>query len=63
MRTIQVKSLSKIDPSKYSEGDVFLTDRSVAILQGGKVETLVKQSDIKKIIQNEIKKAVKKDEE
>lgn len=63
MRTIKVNSLAKIDPTKYREGDVFLTDRSVAILQGGKVETLVKQSDIKKIIQNEIKKAVKKDGE
>lgn len=62
MRTIKVNSLSKIDPTKYVEGDLFLTDRSVAILQGGKVETLVKQSDIKKIVQNELKK-VKNDGE
>lgn len=63
MRTIKVNSLSKINPSKYIEGDLFLTDRSIAILQGGKVETLVKQTDIKKIVQNELKKAVKKDGE
>ena len=62
MRTIKVNSLAKIDPSKYSEGDLFLTDRSIAILQGGKVETLVKQSDIKKLIRDEMKK-VKKDGE
>lgn len=59
MRTIKVNSLAKINPSKYSEGDVFLTDRLVAILQGGKVETLVKQSDIKKLIKDELKKVTK----
>ena len=48
-----------IDPKKYSEGDVFLTDRSIAILHNGKVETLVKQSDIRKIIREEVKKVLK----
>lgn len=61
MRTIKTASVSKIDPSKYSEGDLFLTDKSVAILQNGKVETLVKQSDIKKIIRDELKKVNKND--
>ena len=60
MRTIKVKSLSKVDPSKYIEGDLFLTDRTVAILQGGKVETLVKQSDVKKLVRDEVKKVTKK---
>ena len=60
MRTIKVKSLSKVDPTKYVEGDLFLTDRSIAILQGGKVETLVKQSDIKKIVRDELKKVSSK---
>lgn len=59
MRTIKTASVSKIDPSKYIEGDLFLTDKSVAILQKGKVETLVKQSDIKKIIRDELKKVNK----
>lgn len=61
MRTIKTASLSKIDPSKYSEGDLFLTDKRVAILQNGKVETLIKQSDIKKIIRDELKKVKKND--
>jgi len=62
MRTIQVNSLSKIDPSKYIEGDFFLTSQRVAILTNGKVEPLVKQSDIRKIVRDEWKK-VKKDGE
>ena len=60
MRTIKVKSLSKVDPSKYIEGDLFLTDRTIAILQGGKLETLVKQSDVKKLVRDELKKVIKK---
>ena len=48
-----------IDPTKYSEGDLFLTERSVAILHHGKVETLVKQSDVKKMVRDGIKKVLK----
>lgn len=56
MKTIKVERLNLIDPTKYSEGDVFLTDRTIAILHNGKVETLVKQSDIRKIVRDEVKK-------
>ena len=59
MKTIKVNSLNKIDPTKYSEGDLFLTDRSIAIIQNGKVETLVKQSDVKKMVRDEVKKVLK----
>lgn len=62
MNGIKVSNLSKIDPTKYSEGSIFITDKSVAILHGGKVETLVKQSDVRKIVRDELKK-VKKDGE
>lgn len=59
MKTIKVERLTMIDPTKYSEGDLFLTDRSIAILHNGKVETLVKQSDVKKMVRDEIKKVLK----
>lgn len=59
MKTIKVNSLNKIDPTKYSEGDLFLTDRSIAIIHNGKVETLVKQSDVKKMVREEVKKVLK----
>ena len=59
MKPIKVERLNLIDPTKYSEGDFFVTDRSVAILHNGKVETLVKQADVRKIIREEVKKVLK----
>ena len=59
MNGIKVSNLSKIDPTKYSEGSLFITDKSVAILHGGKVETLIKQSDVRKIVRDELKKVNK----
>ena len=59
MNGIKVSNLSKIDPTKYSEGSLFFTDKSVAILHGGKVETLIKQSDVRKIVRDELKKVNK----
>ena len=61
MKTIKVDRLTMIDPTKYSEGDLFLTDRSIAIVHNGKVETLVKQSDVKKMVREEVKKGLKDD--
>lgn len=62
MNGIKVSNLSKIDPTKYIEGSIFITDKNVAILHGGKVETLVKQSDVRKLVKSEVKKAVKASE-
>ena len=56
MKPIKVERLNGIDPTKYSEGNLFLTDRSIAILHNGKVETLVKQSDVRKMVRDEVKK-------
>ena len=58
----KVNQLSKVDTTKYKEGTVFLTSQSIAILHNGKVEPLVKQSQVKKLIQDEVKKAVKASE-
>lgn len=59
MRPIKVERLNLIDPTKYSEGNLFITDRSIAILHNGKVETLVKQADVRKIVREEVKKVLK----
>ena len=56
MKPIKVERLNAIDPTKYSEGTLFSTDRSIAILHNGKVETLVKQSDVRKMVREEVKK-------
>lgn len=58
MKPIKVERLNLIDPTKYSQGDLFVTDRSIAILHNGKVETLVKQSDVRKIVREEVKKVL-----
>lgn len=55
-----VNSLNKVDTTKYIEGDVFLTKQSIGIIHNGKMETLVRQSDVRKIVRDELKK-VKKD--
>ena len=55
----KVNQLSKIDTTKYKEGTLFMTSQSIALLHNGKVEPLVKQSQIKKLIQDEVKKVLK----
>lgn len=59
MRVYNVTQLNKVKPSLYIEGDLFLTKQSIGILHNGKMDTLVKQSDVKKMIQREIKKVLK----
>ena len=56
MQAIKVSNLSKVDATKYKDGTVFHTDQSIAILLNGKLEPLVKQSDLRKIIRQELKK-------
>lgn len=58
----EVKSLRTVDTTNYKQGDIFLTTQSIAILHNGKVETLVKQSDVRKIVREEVKKVKLKDE-
>ena len=59
MATHKVTSLSKVDPTRYIEGDLFLTKRSIGILHNGKIETLVTQSEVKKEIKEIVKKELK----
>lgn len=58
MTIYKVTQLNKVKVSKYIEGDLFLTKQSIGILHNGKMDTLVKQSDVKKMIQREIKKVI-----
>lgn len=56
MQGIKVNNLSKVDTRNYKEGTVFITDHGVGVLLNGKIEALVKQSDLRKIIRQEVKK-------
>ena len=58
----KVNNLSKVDPRFYVEGDHFLTDRSVGILNNGKIKTLQDHSDLMTELNN-LKKRVKALEE
>ena len=63
MAVYEVNRLDTIDTTHYSNGDLFLTKQSIAIMHNYKIEPLVKQSDVKKMIRDEIKKVNKKDDE
>ena len=67
MKTVKVNSLKKVDVTRYKEGDLFLTEKEQAILQEGKLDPLVKQSDLKgyikkKDVQKMIDEAIGKGE-
>jgi len=61
MKITKVTSLSKVDVTRYVEGDLFMTSQSIGILHNGKIEPLMTKSDVEKLIQKELKK-VKKNE-
>lgn len=50
MKVLTVNNLEKVDASRYIEGDVFLTEEKIAVLHQGKIEPLVKQSDLKEYV-------------
>lgn len=61
MSVYKVENLKKVDPTRYIEGDLFITKQSVAVLTNGQVEPLVKQSDLKGYVKkNEVKKMIEK---
>lgn len=55
VKAYEVNSLNKVDPSKYVKGSLFMTNRSIGILNNGKIKTLSTQSV-------NLKEYVKKDE-
>ena len=44
----KVNNLSKVDPRFYVEGDHFLTDQSVGILNNGKIKNILGNEQIEK---------------
>lgn len=68
----KVESLNKVDTTKYIEGDIFITIRSVGILVDGKIKTIststpnlkdyVKKDDVQKMIDETLSKGVKASE-
>lgn len=66
VKCYKVTNLTRVDTTKYVEGDIFLTGRSVGILVNGQIKTFaasppnlknyVKKEDVKKMIQEELEK-------
>ena len=46
-RVFQVNNLNKVDTSRYIEGDLFLSEQKAGILHNGKIDPIIKQSDLK----------------
>lgn len=61
MNVYKVKRLNDIDLTRYNEGDLFLTKQSIGIIHNNKMEQLVKKSDIKILVQDEVKRVLKND--
>ncbi len=57
MSVYNVQELKHIDVTRYKEGDVFLSQKQIGIIQSGTVEVLMRQSDLKEYVK---KKDVKK---
>lgn len=66
VKAYKVDNLSKVDTTRYEEGNLFLTDRSVGILLNGKIRPLnngsvnmrnyVKKNDVQKMIEEYLNK-------
>ena len=61
VKAYEVENLQKVDTTKYKNGDIFISNRSGAILINGKIRPFnnsqgLKKSDVKKMIDEAIKK-------
>lgn len=54
-----VDNIQNVNTTHYKEGDLFLTKNTIALIQNGKMEALVKKSDVKKLIKDEVEKQMK----
>lgn len=54
-----VDNIQNVNTTHYKEGDLFLTKNTIAVLHNGKIEALVKKSDVKKLIKDEVTKQMK----
>ena len=54
---VPVIDLQKVDVTRYKEGTIFSSEGQLAVLQNGKMDKLIKQSDLKDYVK---KKDVKK---
>lgn len=50
MKVVPVTNFKQIDTTRYIEGDIFLAGKEIAVLQNGKIEPLVKKSDLKEYV-------------
>lgn len=57
----KVENLSKVDPTRYIEGDIFLAKKTAAMLLNGKLEPIITQSDLKKYVKkSDVQKMIDK---
>lgn len=47
MKVIPVTDIKKVDPARYIEGDIFLSEKHIGVLHQGTIEPLVKESALK----------------
>ena len=61
MAVYKVENLTKVNPTRYIEGDLFITKKSAALLLNGKIEPIIKQSDLKGYVKrNDVQKMIDK---
>ena len=66
MPTYKVPNLTKVDTTRYKEGDLFFTDKQIGMLIGGSIKRFqmnapnlkdyVKKEDVQKMIEDALKK-------
>lgn len=47
MKTVPVTNLKDVNVTQYVDGDVFITEKQIAVLYNGKIEPLIMESDLK----------------
>lgn len=56
---VPVLDFKKVDVTRYKEGTIFSSDNQLAVLQNGKMDKLIKQSDLKGYVKKtDIKKLI-----
>lgn len=50
MKVLTVNDIKKVDATRYIEGDIFLSKKEIGILHQGKIEPMIKQSDLKEYV-------------
>lgn len=59
MKVLAVNDLKKVDTARYTDGDIFYTDKQIGMLHGGTIEPFVRLTDLKGYVKKtEVKKMI-----